>query len=178
IIMIGEIRDQETAQIAVEAALTGHLVLSTLHTNDAPGAITRLIDMEIEPFLIASSVVGVLAQRLLRTICPKCKESYVPPRDAIKRLGMNVDDDSDVTFFRGRGCEYCKGTGYKGRIGIYELMPVTDKIRDLMLSRASSYAVKEAAIEAGMRALRDDALEKILLGLTTLEESLRVIYSG
>ncbi|MHB9125719.1 MAG: GspE/PulE family protein, partial [Armatimonadota bacterium] len=139
---------------------------------------TRLIDMEIEPFLIASSVVGVLAQRLLRTICPKCKESYVPPRDAIKRLGMNVDDDSDVTFFRGRGCEYCKGTGYKGRIGIYELMPVTDKIRDLMLSRASSYAVKEAAIEAGMRALRDDALEKILLGLTTLEESLRVIYSG
>ncbi len=176
--MVGEIRDKETATIAIEAALTGHLVLSTLHTNDAPGAVTRLQEMDVESFLIASSVIGVLAQRLLRMICPKCKETYSPPRDAIRRLGMDVEEDSEVTFSRGKGCDHCKGTRYKGRIGIYELMPITDKIRDLVLARSSSYALKEAAVEAGMKTLRDDAMEKILLGMTTLEESLRVIYSG
>lgn len=180
IIMVGEMRDKETAMIAIEAALTGHLVLSTLHTNDAPGAVARLLDMGVESFLIASSTVGVLAQRLLRTVCSKCKEPYVPPKDAIKRLGMNLDivDNAEVTFYRGRGCENCKGTGYKGRIGVYELMPVTEKVRELILARASSYAIREAAIEAGMRTLKDDAMEKILLGMTTLEESLRVIYAG
>ncbi|HET6455187.1 MAG TPA: GspE/PulE family protein [Armatimonadota bacterium] len=178
IIMVGEIRDQETAMIAIEAALTGHLVLATLHTNDAPGSITRLLDMGIENFLIASAVAGVLAQRLLRLICPKCKESYAPPRDAVKRLGMNIEEGTEVTFFRGRGCDFCKGTGYKGRIGIYELMPITDKIRDLVLANSSSYAIKEAAVEAGMKTLRDDAMQKILLGLTTVEESLRVMYAG
>ncbi|MEO7717955.1 MAG: GspE/PulE family protein [Capsulimonas sp.] len=180
IIMVGEMRDQETAMIAIEAALTGHLVLSTLHTNDAPGAVARLLDMGVESFLIASSVVGVLAQRLLRTVCSKCKEQYAPPKDAIKRLGMNLDllDKGDVTFYRGRGCDNCKGSGYKGRIGVYELMPVTDKVRELILARSSSYAIREAAIEGGMRTLKDDAMEKILLGMTTLEESLRVIYAG
>ncbi len=180
IIMVGEMRDQETAMIAIEAALTGHLVLSTLHTNDAPGSVARLLDMGVESFLIASSIAGVLAQRLLRTVCVKCKEPYSPPKDAIKRLGMNLDilDKSEVTFFRGRGCDACKGTGYKGRIGVYELMPVNDKVRELILARASSYAIREAAIEAGMRTLKDDAMEKILLGMTTLEESLRVIYAG
>ncbi len=180
IIMVGEMRDQETAMIAIEAALTGHLVLSTLHTNDAPGSVARLLDMGVESFLIASSIAGVLAQRLLRTVCVKCKEPYSPPKDAIKRLGMNLDilDKSEVTFFRGRGCDGCKGTGYKGRIGVYELMPVNDKVRELILARASSYAIREAAIEAGMRTLKDDAMEKILLGITTLEESLRVIYAG
>jgi type IV pilus assembly protein PilB len=180
IIMVGEIRDSETALIAIEAALTGHLVLSTLHTNDAPGAVARLLDMGVESFLIASSVVGVLAQRLLRTICVKCKEPYAPPKDAIKRLGMNIDllDKNEVTFYRGRGCDHCKGTGYKGRVGVYELMPVTDKVRELILARASSYAIREAAQEAGMQGLKDDAMEKILLGITTLEESLRVIYAG
>ncbi len=180
IIMVGEMRDQETAMIAIEAALTGHLVISTLHTNDAPGAVARLLDMGIESFMIASSVVGVMAQRLLRTVCAKCKEQYTPPRDAIKRLGMNLDilDKGEVTFYRGRGCDTCKGTGYKGRVGVYELMPVTDKVRELILARASSYAIREAAIEAGMRTLKDDAMEKILLGITTLEESLRVIYAG
>ena len=180
IIMVGEMRDQETAMIAIEAALTGHLVISTLHTNDAPGAVARLLDMGIESFMIASSVAGVLAQRLLRTVCAKCKESYSPPKDAIKRLGMNLDllDKGDVTFYRGRGCDTCKGSGYKGRVGVYELMPITDKVRELILARASSYAIREAAIEAGMRTLKDDAMEKILLGMTTLEESLRVIYSG
>ena len=180
IIMVGEMRDQETAMIAIEAALTGHLVLSTLHTNDAPGSVARLLDMGVESFLIASSIAGVLAQRLLRTICIKCKEPYSPPKDAIKRLGMNLDiiDKSEVTFFRGKGCDHCKGTGYKGRIGVYELMPVNDKVRELILARASSYAILEAAVEAGMRTLKDDAMEKILLGMTTLEESLRVIYAG
>ncbi len=180
IIMVGEIRDAETALIAIEAALTGHLVLSTLHTNDAPGSIARLLDMGVESFLIASSVAGVLAQRLLRTICPKCKEPYTPPRDAIKRLGMSLDllEKTEITFYRGRGCDYCNGSGYKGRVGVYELMTVTDKVRELILARASSYAIREAAVEAGMRTLRDDAMEKILLGMTTLEESLRVIYAG
>ncbi len=180
IIMVGEMRDQETAMIAIEAALTGHLVLSTLHTNDAPGAVARLLDMGVESFLIASSIVGVLAQRLLRTVCVKCKEQYAPPKDAIKRLGMNLDTlgKEEVTFYRGRGCDTCKGTGYKGRVGVYELMPVTEKVRELILARASSYAIREAAIEAGMRTLKDDAMEKILLGITTLEESLRVIYAG
>lgn len=178
IIMLGEIRDKETATIATEAALTGHLVLSTLHTNDAAGSITRLMDMGIEPFLIASSVIGVLAQRLLRLICPKCKESYIPPKDALERLGMKSEDGTPITFSRGRGCDYCKGTGYKGRIGIYELMPITDNIRDMILNKDSSYRIKETAIQEGMKTLRDDAMEKILLELTTLEESLRVIYSG
>ncbi|MDO8683049.1 MAG: type II secretion system ATPase GspE [Armatimonadota bacterium] len=178
IIMVGEIRDAETAIIAVEAALTGHLVLSTLHTNDAPGAVTRLTDMGIEPFLIASGVIGVLAQRLVRVICPKCKESYNPPVDAMKRLGLPLGQDNSVTFYRGRGCDFCKGSGYKGRIGVYELMPISDKIRDLILARSSSYAIREAAIQEGMKTLKDDAMEKILLGTTTLEESLRVIYSG
>jgi type IV pilus assembly protein PilB len=180
IIMVGEMRDQETAMIAIEAALTGHLVFSTLHTNDAPGAVARLMDMGVEPFLIASATVGVMAQRLLRKVCEKCKQPYEPPRDAIKRLGMNLEEleRSKVTFFRGRGCDTCKGSGYKGRIGCYELMPVTDKVRELILAHASAYAIREAAIEAGMKSLKDDAMEKILLGVTTLEESLRVIYAG
>jgi len=180
IIMVGEMRDQETAMIAIEAALTGHLVFSTLHTNDAPGAIARLMDMGVEPFLIASSTVGVMAQRLLRRICDKCKQPYEPPVDAIRRLGMNVEEmeSGKITFFRGQGCDVCKGTGYKGRLGCFELLPVSDKVRELILAHASSYAIREAAIEAGMRSLKDDAMEKILLGMTTLEESIRVIYSG
>jgi type IV pilus assembly protein PilB len=178
IAMVGEIRDAETATIATEAALTGHLVLSTLHTNDAPGALTRLVDMGIEPFLIASSVIGVMAQRLVRLVCPKCKEQYQPPRDAIRRLGIEVEGDTKVTFYRGRGCDHCRGMGYKGRIGVYELLIVNDRIRDLVLQKASSHLIREAAIESGMKTLKDDAIAKILLGQTTLEECLRVIYAG
>jgi type II secretory ATPase GspE/PulE/Tfp pilus assembly ATPase PilB-like protein len=137
-----------------------------------------MLDMGVEPFLIASGVVGVLAQRLVRVICTKCKEQYKPPIDAVKRLGIKLDADSSVTFYRGKGCDYCKGSGYKGRIGIYELMAITDQIRDLILARSSSYAIREAAIQDGMKTLRDDAMEKILLGTTSLEESIRVIYSG
>jgi type IV pilus assembly protein PilB len=178
IIMVGEIRDGETALIAVEAALTGHLVLSTLHTNDAPGAVARLLDMGVEPFLISSAVVGVLAQRLARVICPRCKISYQPPMDAVRRLGMSSETTQGVKFYRGKGCEFCKGTGYKGRTGIYELMTVNDEIRDLALNRASSHAIKEAAIRNNMITLKQDATEKVLLGVTTLEETLRVVYSG
>ena len=178
IAMVGEIRDAETATIATEAALTGHLVLSTLHTNDAPGALTRMVDMGIEPFLISSSVIGVMAQRLVRQVCPKCKEQYQPPRDAVKRLGIELDSDEKVTFYRGRGCDYCHGNGYKGRIGVYELMGINDRIRDLVLLKSSAHVLREAAIETGMRTLKDDAITKILLGQTTLEECLRVIYAG
>lgn len=178
IIMVGEIRDGETALIAVEAALTGHLVLSTLHTNDAPGAVARLLDMGVEPFLISSAVCGVLAQRLARMICPRCKVSYQPPMDAVRRLGINTESTQGVKFYRGKGCDYCKGTGYKGRTGIYELMTVNDEIRDLALKRASSHHIREAAIANGMVTLKADATEKVLLGMTTLEETLRVIYSG
>jgi len=178
IAMVGEIRDGETATIATEAALTGHLVLSTLHTNDAPGALTRLIDMQIEPFLIASSVIGVLAQRLVRVVCPKCKEQYQPPRDAVKRLGIDCDGDTKVLFYRGKGCDHCRGNGYKGRIGVYELMIMNDRIRDLVLQKSSSHLMREVAIESGMKTLRDDAIAKILLGQTTLEECLRVVYAG
>jgi type IV pilus assembly protein PilB len=178
IIMVGEIRDSETALIAIEAALTGHLVLSTLHTNDAPGAIARLLDMGIEPFLIASSVCGVLAQRLLRMICPRCKGAYTPPPDAIRRLGMNIDTGTKVKFYRGKGCEVCKQSGYKGRVGVYEMMMLNDPLRELALARASSHRIKEVAIQSGMKTLKDDATEKVLLGVTTLEESLRVIYAG
>jgi type IV pilus assembly protein PilB len=177
IIMVGEIRDSETGMIAIEAALTGHLVLSTLHTNDAPGAVARLLDMGIEPFLISSSVIGVLAQRLLRLICPKCKNAYVPPADAMRRLGMQVDGQK-VKFYRGQGCDYCKNTGYKGRVGVYEMMVMNDPIRELALARASSHRIKEVAVQTGMKTLKDDATEKVLLGMTTLEESLRVIYAG
>ncbi|MCC6443049.1 MAG: type II/IV secretion system protein [Armatimonadetes bacterium] len=179
IIMVGEMRDIETATIAVEAALTGHLVLSTLHTNDAPSAVTRLQEMGVESFLIGSSIIGVLAQRLLRLICAKCKEPYQPPRDAIKRLGMdNLLNAKKVTFYRGRGCDVCKGTGYKGRIGIYELLMMDDQVRDLILKKSSSYEIRAAAVESGMKSLKEDAMEKILLGMTTLEEALRVIYAG
>lgn len=178
IAMVGEIRDAETATIATEAALTGHLVLSTLHTNDAPGAMTRMVDMGIEPFLIASSVIGVIAQRLVRVVCPKCKEQYTPPRDAVGRLGIEIDGDAKVTFYRGRGCDHCRGSGYKGRLGVYELMLVTDRVRDLILQKSSSHVIREAAIDGGMKTLKDDAVAKILLGQTTLEECLRVIYAG
>ena len=178
IAMVGEIRDAETALIATEAALTGHLVFATLHTNDAPGALTRLVDMGIEPFLIASSVVGVLAQRLVRLACAKCKEQYQPPSDAVRRLGIEHEGDTKVTFYRGRGCDNCRGTGYKGRIGVYELMLVNDRVRDLVLQKSSSHLIREAAIESGMKTLKDDAIAKILLGQTTLEECLRVVYAG
>ncbi|MBI3924893.1 MAG: type II secretion system ATPase GspE [Armatimonadetes bacterium] len=176
IIMVGEIRDEETAKIAVEAALTGHLVLSTLHTNDAAGAVSRLIEMKVEPFLVASSLIGVLAQRLARCICPNCKESYTPPVEAIRKFGMAVFTDTDIAFYRGRGCDHCKMTGYRGRTGIHEVFTLTERIRGLILQRASTAEIRQAAVEEGMRTMQDDGLRKTLDGITSMEECMRVVY--
>ena len=177
IILVGEIRDPETALIATEAALTGHLVFSTLHTNDAPTAVARMIEMGIEPFLVASAVVGVLAQRLVRVICPDCKEAYTPPVEAFRRLNLAMDLES-VTFYRGRGCERCRQTGYRGRIGVFELMMVSDHLRELILRKAPTHELRQAGLEAGMMTLKQDAMQKILEGITTMEEALRVVYTG
>ncbi|HEX2999171.1 MAG TPA: ATPase, T2SS/T4P/T4SS family, partial [Armatimonadota bacterium] len=179
IVMVGEIRDLETAETAIEASLTGHLVLSTLHTNDAPSAVTRLVDMGVEPFLISASLVGVLAQRLARRICPKCKVPYNPPPEAIARLGIKQDPDAPPpTFYRGKGCEYCRHTGYKGRTGIHEMLLLNDEINDLVVRRAPLSEIREAGRANGMRLLREDGLAKVLEGTTTVEEVLRVVFTA
>src|SRR5262245_41405206 len=172
VIMVGEIRDLETAEIAVHAALTGHLVFSTLHTNDAPGAITRLQDMGVEPYLIASVLSGVLAQRLVRRICPACRIADAP--DPADLLAIGVADGHGVELYRGGGCEACRKTGYKGRVGIYELFIITEEIRSLILRRASSGEIRRVAVEQGMVSLREDAWAKARAGFTTVEEILRV----
>jgi type IV pilus assembly protein PilB len=173
IIMVGEVRDKETAQIAVEAALTGHLVLSTLHTNDAPGAIARLIEMGVEPFLVSSAVSCVLAQRLARRLCEQCKRPVVIDGDVVRANGYAVTD-ATVHAFEPVGCARCGGTGYKGRIGLYEVMPVTDEIRSLAVARASADEIAQAAARAGMRRLRDEGLAKALAGMTSFAELARV----
>jgi len=173
VIMVGEIRDLETAEIAIQAALTGHLVFSTLHTNDAPSSLTRLTDMGVEPFLISSSVIGIIAQRLVRTICSSCKESYVPSNEVLKDLTVALPD-TNLKFYRGRGCKACKTTGYKGRMGIFEMLVLNDKIRDMILAKTSSTQIKHAAQEAGMRTLREDGVAKVLAGITTIDEVVRV----
>lgn len=174
IIMVGEIRDRETAQIAIEAALTGHLVLSTLHTNDAPSAITRLTEMGIPPFLIASAVTCVQAQRLARRLCKECKEPYQPSADALERVGFPMRDGIP-TLYKAKGCPKCNGTGYKGRVGVYEVMPITEEIKNLAIKRAPKEEIKRVAVEQGMLTLRQDGYEKVLLGITSIEEILRVI---
>ncbi|MBI3975194.1 MAG: type II/IV secretion system protein, partial [Armatimonadetes bacterium] len=174
IVMIGEMRDRETAEIGVQSALTGHLVLSTLHTNDAATAVSRLTDMGVEPFLISSSVLAILAQRLARQICPHCKIAYTPPPEAVKRLGL--DPSKETQLFRGQGCEECRFTGYKGRIGVFELLVMSDAIRELVVRRAPSTEIKARAVREGMQTLRDDGLEKVLSGVSTIDEILRVVY--
>jgi type IV pilus assembly protein PilB len=182
-IMVGEMRDKETATIAMEAALTGHLVLSTLHTNDAPGAATRLIEMGVEPFLISSSVLGVLAQRLVRQICAHCKEAYTCSRETLLRYGFPVPEDlghdtnGELTLFKGKGCDACKNTGYRGRTGVHELLLMSDEIRDKVLEHSPSHILRNLAVSQGMRTLQVDAVAKILLGVTTVDEVLRVIYA-
>ena len=177
IIMVGEIRDEETARIAIHAALTGHLVLSTLHTNDAPGAVTRLVDMGIEPFLAASSLIGVIAQRLVRVLCDRCKQTYTPPAEVLQRLGAAMlAADGQVPIYRPVGCEVCNKIGYKGRLGIFEIMVVDDPIKDLITKRASIAAIKAQAIKAGMWTLAEDGLEKVILGVTSPEEVLDVVF--
>jgi len=176
-IMIGEIRDIETADIAVRAAITGHLVLSTLHTNDAPGAVTRLIDMGIEPFLAASSILGVLAQRLVRCICPGCKTAYMPSNDSVELLFLG-ESQRLPTLYKGTGCTACSFTGYKGRMGIHEIMTVTPAIRQLINDRATADEIAVAAKNEGMLSMRQDGINKALAGLTTVEEVMRVAYTG
>ncbi len=171
VIMIGEIRDRETATIAVQAALTGHLVLSTLHTNDAPSAIARLMDIGVEPFLISSSLTGVLAQRLVRKVCPNCQSSYNPDADLLKVLGLQ---GKKLKFVNGTGCQECRGTGYLGRVGLFELLPMDEKIRQMTVARASAAQIRSHARGAGFRQLREDGLVKAIGGGTTLEEVIRV----
>ena len=173
IIMVGEIRDFETAQIAVQAALTGHLVLSTVHTNDAPGTITRLIDMGIEPFLISSAVILILAQRLIRKICMDCREPIKVHPQLLIDLGIAPDEVKSLTIYKGKGCSICNNTGYKGRVGLYEVMPMKEEIKELVLSRASSSEVKKEAMRLGMKTLRQSGILKIKNGFTTIEEVLR-----
>jgi len=172
-IMIGETRDLETAQIAIQASLTGHLVFTTLHTNDAPGAITRLIDMGVEPFLISATLEAVLGQRLLRSICPNCRAPYQPNESVLAQLELSKRDIGDRKFFYGKGCDACNHTGYKGRKGIYELMKMTDPLRELINERAPTVVLKQKAIELGMVTLRQDGLRSIFAGDTTIEEVLK-----
>jgi general secretion pathway protein E len=174
VIMVGEIRDLETAEIAIQASLTGHLVFSTLHTNDAAGAVTRLIDMGVEPFLVASSVTAILAQRLVRTICSHCKKSYEPLNEELMELGIEQNRIPEGDLWRGDGCQQCLGTGYLGRSGIYELLRVTDRIKSTILKNPDSGTVRRAALGEKMRTLRQDGALKILQGTTTVEEVLRV----
>jgi len=174
VIMVGEIRDLETAEIAIRAALTGHLVFSTLHTNDAPSAFTRLIDMGIEPFLVASSVEALMAQRLVRTICPACKTKQQVTPDYLRRIGFPEEEIPTTTFWKGAGCEECRQLGYRGRTGIYELLLLSEGLRPLVLNRAPASTIAQRAIEEGMRTLRVDGWNKVRAGMTTIEEVLRV----
>jgi len=174
IMLVGEVRDKETAEIAVQAALTGHIVLSTLHTNDAPSSVIRLIDMGIEPFLISSSVIGIIAQRLVRRICPKCKKEIKITPDLEKILDEYEINSNEITLYKGEGCPYCKDTGYRGRVAIFELMVITENIRDLISKNVNTGKLREAAISEGMCQLREDGIKKVCEGVTTIDEVLRV----
>jgi general secretion pathway protein E len=175
VIMVGEIRDLETAEIAIQAALTGHLVFSTLHTNDSFGAMTRLLDMGIEPFLVSSSVMGVMAQRLVRRVCSNCRESYQPSREELEEIGITPQRAAGQTVYKpGPGCPQCKRTGYRGRTGIHELLVVDDEIRGLVMKNADAAMIRRAATAKGMTTLRQDGADKVLEGITTVEEVLRV----
>jgi len=174
VILVGEIRDLETAEIAIQAALTGHLVFSTLHTNDSASAVTRLIDMGIEPYLVTSSVIAILAQRLVRTICKGCRVAYRPDEESLQNIGISAEMCTGKELYRGTGCEGCINTGYRGRSGIFELMILDDQIKNLILKTSDSNAIKRLAVEQGMVTLRQDGALKVVNGLTTVEEVLRV----
>ncbi|MBS1255111.1 MAG: putative type II secretion system protein HxcR [Deltaproteobacteria bacterium] len=176
VIMVGEMRDSETAQIAIQSALTGHLVFSTVHTNSAPATITRLIDMGIEPFLVSSTIIGVLAQRLVRRICPECKVSYKPHPEQLRELGIDAESFRKIgkKFYKGEGCEKCRGTGYRGRIGIHELLEMSDGIKNTVLENSDSASIKKQGLKEKMITLRRDGVNKILHGLTTAEEILTI----
>jgi len=173
IVLVGEIRDFETAEIAIKAALTGHLVLSTLHTNDAPSTISRLMNMGIEPFLVATSVNLIQAQRLIRRVCKDCKAEHPTPPEALIEVGFAADEAKQMKIYRGAGCQTCNNTGYKGRVGLYEVMEITDEIRELILIGASALELRKKAVDDGMLTLRESGLQKIRDGVTTLEEVVR-----
>jgi general secretion pathway protein E len=174
IMMVGEVRDVETARIAIQSALTGHLVFSTLHTNDAPGAVTRMLDIGVEPYLVSSSLIGVVAQRLVRLICERCKYPYVPTDSDLREIGLDMSRVKDGVLYRGKGCHHCMGTGYWNRTGIYEILPMTEGIRELVVERAGANIIKHAAVNEGMKTLRMDGARKVLEGISTVEEVLRV----
>jgi len=174
IIMVGEIRDLETAQISIQSALTGHLIFSTLHTNDAASAVTRLADMGVKPYLVAATVHGVLAQRLVRMICPSCREAYRPSAEEKEILSLKSEEIEEFELYRGKGCPSCSNTGFKRRIGIFELLALTDEIREMILDNVSNFEIYRKAREQGMRTLKDDGLEKVRRGYTTIEEVMRV----
>jgi type II secretory ATPase GspE/PulE/Tfp pilus assembly ATPase PilB-like protein len=173
IIMVGEVRDRETADIAIHAALTGHLVFSTVHTNDAPGAITRLLDMGIEPYLVASSLIGVLAQRLVRLLCPRCKIPFQPTADELRSIGVAEEKEGDITLYRAGECDFCR-SGYLGRTGVFELLLVDDEVTHQILEKDSANIIKHRAVAKGMRTLLSDGRSKVLAGHTTIEEVMRV----
>jgi type IV pilus assembly protein PilB len=177
IILVGEIRDKETAEIAVQASLTGHLVFSTLHTNDAPSAVTRLADIGVPPFLIASSVIAIMAQRLVRVNCVKCKEPYTPAPAELRAAGIAPDAAEKATFMKGRGCTHCRQTGYRGRIAIFELMKMTSIIRELTFAQAPTQELRRKARAGGMRNLLDDGIMKAMKGSTTLDEVLSTCHA-
>jgi len=170
IVLVGEIRDFETAEIAIKAALTGHLVLSTLHTNDAPSTISRMVNMGIEPFLVATSVNIIQAQRLIRRICKDCKEEIHVPVEGLIEIGFSAEEAPSVKSYRGKGCQTCIGTGFKGRVGLYEVMEITDELRELIIIGASAIELRKKAIECGMLTLRRSGLQKLREGITTIEE--------
>ena len=174
IVMIGEIRDLETANIAIQAALTGHLVFSTLHTNDAPSAVTRIVDMGVKPFLVASAVRAIMAQRLIRKVCSKCRQPYTPTEYEMETLKLNPDEMKNATIVRGAGCNECSRTGYRGRMGIYEIFQVDDEVRRLIYEKVPSNVIRARARELGMRTLREDGVRKIMAGITTPEEVISI----
>jgi general secretion pathway protein E len=174
VILVGEIRDLETAEIAIQSALTGHLVFSTLHTNDSASSITRLIDMGIEPFLVTSSVIAILAQRLVRVICPNCREAYEPSEESLRNIGLSLEMIPKRKLYRGKGCESCLQTGYKGRTGIFELMILNEDLQNMILKTSDSNMIKKKAVENGMVVLRGDGARKVLDGITTVEEVFRI----
>ncbi|MGH2387833.1 MAG: GspE/PulE family protein, partial [Chloroflexota bacterium] len=174
IILVGEMRDSETAEMGIQASLTGHLVFSTLHTNDAPGAITRMVDMGVPAYLVASSVVAVLAQRLVRVICPKCKQPFKPSEASLESAGITQEMAANASFMKGKGCSNCSKSGYRGRLGIFELMLMSSRIRELSYQGASTQELRRAAISQGMHTLYQDGINKVLRGITTIEEVFRV----
>jgi type IV pilus assembly protein PilB len=174
IILVGEMRDTETAEMGIQASLTGHLVFSTLHTNDAPGAVTRMVDMGVPAYLVASSVIAILAQRLVRVICPKCKQPHTPSEAVLETAGITPEMAAAATFMKGKGCSNCSKTGYRGRLGIFELMLMTSKIRELSFQGAPTQQLRKAAIGQGMHTLYQDGIRKVLKGITTVEEVFRV----